>query len=88
MTIVAFVKPEGFLPKCQPCIATTRKLEDLDLEHEVRDATEPDSIALIKDHLGHSQSPVIVIFDGDEIVRHWSGYRPDLLDELAKEAAA
>jgi glutaredoxin-like protein NrdH len=88
MTIVAFVKPKDFIPKCQPCVATVRKLEDLDLEHEQRDATDPDNLALIKDHLGHYEAPVIVVFDGDEIVKHWSGYRPDLIDELAKEVAS
>ena len=38
-----------------------------------------DSLAYVKE-LGHLQAPVVVTADGE----HWSGFRPDLLDQLKK----
>ena len=62
---------------CQQCVATTRKLEKEGLEYEKLDGTTPEAVAHLKS-LGYQQLPVV--FYGGE---HWSGYRPDLIQQIA-----
>lgn len=69
-------------PGCQPCRATTRKLSELGIRHELEDARDPGNLAAIR-FLGHTSAPVVVV--GDE---HWSGYRPDLIKQLAERIGA
>lgn len=59
---------------CQPCKATIRKLDALQVEYEVYSAVE--NIDTLRD-LGYSQAPVVMAGD-----KHWSGYRPEKIGEL------
>ncbi len=73
-------------PSCVQCNATYRRLDAAGLEYPVIDVSEDaEALAKIK-ALGYLQAPV-VITDED----HWSGYRPDKIDEylarLTKDAA-
>lgn len=66
-------------PDCQQCNATYRFLNTLGIDHRIVDLTT-DAVAFdyVKS-LGYQQAPVVVAGD-----KHWSGFRPDLLDELAQ----
>lgn len=68
-------------PACSQCNMTKYKLDKLKLDYEVIDVTEDENaFQHIKD-LGYLQVPVVQIGNDG---RHWSGFRPDLLDELVK----
>jgi len=74
MAVTVYTKPA-----CVQCNATYRALDSRGIEYEILDVTQ-DEIALetVKG-LGYLQAPVVVT-DGD----HWSGFRPDKIDELAQ----
>lgn len=70
-------------PACVQCNATYRALETKGIEFEVVDMSK-DCKALDRVRaLGYMQAPVVVV--GDD---HWSGFRPDKIEELAKSLAA
>ena len=71
-------------PGCQPCKATKRRLDKNHTEYVVADITADDGRHLdyIK-ALGHASAPVVTVQDGDNLVDHWSGYRPTRIDALA-----
>lgn len=72
-------------PRCPQCTATYRKLKALGLPFNSIDVTEDvDALAFIRT-LGYQQAPVVVVCEGEgegegeDIKKHWSGFRPDLL---------
>lgn len=66
-------------PKCPQCTATTRTLDRKGIPYTVVDVTtDADAYALVQE-LGYRQVPVVVI--GND--HHWTGFRPDLIAELA-----
>lgn len=68
-------------PRCPQCVATYRKLNGLGIKHESVDVSE--ALSFIRS-LGYSQAPVVVVKDAKgAIVRHWSGFRPDLIKKEA-----
>ena len=69
-------------PSCVQCNATYRALDSKGIDYEVLDLSE-DPVALehVKS-LGYLQAPVVVTDEG-----HWSGFRPDKIDELAARLA-
>ncbi len=67
-------------PRCQPCRATKRRLTDAGIGFVEEDLTDPGNLAAAK-ALGHTHAPVVVV--GEE---SWSGFRPDLINDLAKRA--
>lgn len=73
MTITVYEKDD-----CTACTNTKRKLDRAGLTYEVADLMEPNNLAAAKS-LGHLSAPVVVA--GNE---HWSGFRPDKIDELVK----
>lgn len=73
-TITLFTKPS-----CVQCNATYRALDAKGIDYDVVDLSE-DPVALERvKSLGYLQAPVVVT-DED----HWSGFRPDKIDELAQ----
>lgn len=70
-------------PGCVQCNATYRALDAKGIEYEVHDVTEDAAALELVKSLGYLQAPVVVT-DAD----HWSGFRPDKIDELAAERAA
>lgn len=70
------------LPNCGACDRTVnflhRHLEgDYDSHVEIVPLAEtPEALTYVKEVLGHTAAPVVVVGDRD-----WSGYRPDLLRE-------
>ena len=74
MTVTVFTKPQ-----CQQCEATKRRLNDRGITFETVDLSEnPETLAQLV-HAGYRQAPVVITPDAS-----WSGYRPDLIDELAE----
>lgn len=68
-------------PRCPQCVATQRKLDGLGVAYESVDASE--ALSFIQG-LGYSQAPVVVVRDGEgAVVRHWSGFRPDMIKREA-----
>ena len=77
MSITVYTKPS-----CVQCTATYRALDSKGIEYEVLDLSQdPAALEQVK-ALGYLQAPV-VITDED----HWSGFRPDKIDELASRLA-
>ena len=77
MAITVYTKPA-----CVQCNATYRALDSKGIEYEVLDLSQdPAALEQVK-ALGYLQAPV-VITDED----HWSGFRPDKIDELASRLA-
>jgi len=69
-------------PSCVQCNATYRALDAKGIEYSVTDVSQDaDALEHVKS-LGYLQAPVVVT-DGD----HWSGFRPDKIDELAARLA-
>ncbi|HUH53756.1 MAG TPA: glutaredoxin-like protein NrdH [Pseudomonadales bacterium] len=77
MTITVYTKPS-----CVQCNATYRALDSKGIEYEILDlSVDETALETVKD-LGYLQAPVVVA-DGD----HWSGFRPDKIEELANRLA-
>ena len=76
-------------PQCVQCTATKRLLEREGIPfHTVNLPDDPDALEYIKE-LGYQQAPVVVLDGGDMVndrdggvIVHWSGFRPDLLNQL------
>ncbi len=77
MTVTVYTKPS-----CVQCTATYRALDSKGVEYEVVDISEDAGALETVKGLGYLQAPV-VITDED----HWSGFRPDKIDELANRLA-
>lgn len=77
MTVTVYTKPS-----CVQCTATYRALDSKGVEYEVVDISEDAAALETVKELGYLQAPV-VITDED----HWSGFRPDKIDELANRLA-
>lgn len=69
-------------PSCVMCVATYRALDAKGIEYEIHDLSQDVHALEQVKALGHMQAPV-VITDQD----HWSGFRPDKIDELAARLA-
>lgn len=68
-------------PNCGQCAATIRKLDLLNVEYVVEDATDPQTVAALKE-LGYMSAPVVCVgMSNDDM---WSGYRPDRIEEIAR----
>ena len=77
MTVTVYTKPS-----CVQCNATYRALDIKGIEYEVLDlSVDENALAQVKE-LGYLQAPVVITDEG-----HWSGFRPDKIDELASRLA-
>lgn len=72
-------------PNCGQCAATIRKLDLLNVEYVVEDATDPQTVAALKE-LGYLAAPVVCVGVSNDDM--WSGYRPDRIEEIAKRIHA
>ena len=77
MSITVYTKPS-----CVQCNATYRALDAKGIEYQITDLSEDASALEQVKALGYMQAPVVVT-DED----HWSGFRPDKIDELAARLA-
>lgn len=68
-------------PNCGQCAATIRKLDLLGVEYVIEDATDPQTVAALKE-LGYMSAPVVCVGVSNDDM--WSGYRPDRIEEIAR----
>ncbi len=68
-------------PSCIRCTMTCRCLRSAGIPFEVVDVT---ALQFVSDELGYSEAPVVIV--AGESPHHWSGFRPDLIAQLAKWA--
>lgn len=69
-------------PSCVKCDWTYKALDAKGITYEVVDLAEDENaLEYVKD-LGYLEAPVVVVDDQD----HWSGFRPDHIDRIAKRA--
>lgn len=68
-------------PDCGQCAATIRKLDLLNVEYVIEDATDPQTVAALKE-LGYMSAPVVCVGVSNDDM--WSGYRPDRIEEIAR----
>ena len=73
MSITVYSKPA-----CVQCTATTRALDAKGITYDVIDLPQDDGAMTHVPALGYRQAPVVVA--GSE---HWSGFRPDMIAQLA-----
>ena len=64
---------------CQPCRATKRAFDRAGVVYDEQPAV--DHVAALKG-LGYTGAPVVVVTDGDDVVDHWSGFRPERIAGL------
>ncbi|RZU61431.1 glutaredoxin-like protein NrdH [Zhihengliuella halotolerans] len=77
MTVTVYTKPA-----CVQCNATYRALDKKGVVYQSVDISQDaDALERVR-ALGYMQAPVVVT-DAD----HWSGFRPDKIEELAASAA-
>lgn len=80
LTITLYSKPG-----CFGCRKTAEKFTTLGVPfQEVDLIATPAALEYVTEELGYSQAPVVVVDDHF----HWSGLRPDLIDEAAVVHAA
>lgn len=78
MTVTVYTKPA-----CVQCNATYRALDKKGITYKSVDiSADPAALEHVLS-LGYQQAPV-VITDAD----HWSGFRPDKIEELAESLSA
>lgn len=65
---------------CMPCMATKRWLTKHDISFNDLDAKQ--HLDLLAGQLGYKTTPVVTITDGEQIINHWSGYRPEKLASI------
>ncbi|WP_163557075.1 glutaredoxin-like protein NrdH [Halomonas sp. NO4] len=65
-------------PACVQCVATYRALERQGIDFRVIDIEADPAGRRAVEELGYRQLPVVIA--GEE---HWSGFRPDRIQELA-----
>lgn len=71
-------------PSCVQCTATFRALDSRGVSYESVDVTgDAEALERVK-ALGYLQAPVVVV-EGDGGMVHWSGFRPDMLNQLEAE---
>lgn len=73
-------------PACPQCTMTYRALDSQGVTYEVVDVTEkPAALEFVTNELGYMAAPVVVVDDEPE--NHWSGFRPDKIQQLTPTAA-
>lgn len=74
-------------PSCIRCTMTCRCLQSAGIPFEVVDVTVDNAaLQFVSDELGYSEAPVVIV--AGEPPHHWSGFRPDLIAQLAVPAPA
>jgi glutaredoxin-like protein NrdH len=70
-------------PSCIRCTMTKRGLEQKGVPYVEIDIRENDNAReYVVGDLGYTEAPVVVVDEHD----HWSGFRPDHIERLAKRA--
>lgn len=74
------------LPNCVQCRMTERKLTEQRISFEKVNLAEDDgAMRMVKEDLGYQEAPVVIVNADPD--RHWSGFQPAEIVELAGEKA-
>lgn len=85
MLITVYSLPASVCVKCRAVEITMRRRG---IEYtKVRVDQEPGAMDFVKS-LGHTEAPVTVITNGDEVVDHWSGFSDEKISALKELVAA
>jgi glutaredoxin-like protein NrdH len=69
---------------CMQCVATKRTLDSKGAKYTTTDLTMDEAALTLAKGLGHMAAPVVLIRDAaNNIVDHWSGFRPEKIAEYA-----
>ncbi|MAM53968.1 glutaredoxin family protein [uncultured Microbacterium sp.] len=72
-------------PDCVRCTLTCSCLRDAGVPFEVVDLTiHTAALTYVRDTLGYAEAPVVVVETTP--ARHWAGFRPDLIAQLASSS--
>ena len=72
-------------PDCVRCTLTCSCLRDAGVPFEVVDLTiHTAAPTYVRDTLGYAEAPVVVVETTP--ARHWAGFRPDLIAQLASSS--
>lgn len=82
MTSVRLYTTGSACPNCERTRQILTRAGIRYVETNLRD--KPDALSYVTDDLGYSEAPVVIV-DGDP-QNHWSGFRPDLIRNLAHHA--
>lgn len=83
MTITLLSKPN-----CVQCKATERKLDGEKLDYTKEDIYDEANLATVQE-LKYMAAPVVLVRDADgAIIKHWAGFNPTAISELASELKA
>lgn len=68
---------------CVQCTASERKLKENEIDFVYEDATTEENLDYIRSLDGsYMRAPIMVVYEDGEPVDHWTGYRPDKIDDL------
>lgn len=68
-------------PACPQCTMTYRALDSQPIEYRVVDVSKVEAaMQYVVEELGYRAAPVVVVDDEPE--NHWSGFRPDKIQQL------
>jgi glutaredoxin-like protein NrdH len=74
-------------PDCMQCTMTCRTLAAEGIRFHVQDLREcAAALAFVTEELGYTQAPVVILDQEPQL--HWSGFRPDLIAQLAQRVSA
>ncbi len=65
-------------PACVQCTATTRAMDARGISYKVVDLTVDGEAFTQVSEMGYRQAPVVIAGES-----HWSGFRPDLIAQIA-----
>lgn len=82
MDITVYTKPA-----CVQCNATYKALDKQGLEYRIVDLSRDEEARDYVMGLGYLQAPVVIVHDAGVPTRHWSGFRPDNIKDVAAQAA-
>lgn len=69
-------------PSCVRCPVVKRAMTKAGIPWKPVDlTTDPEAHAFVTGKLGYQSAPVTVVFEGDRLVDHWDGVRPDRIAE-------
>lgn len=77
MTVTVLTKPA-----CVQCKATYRALDSASVTYDSIDLTQDQEALAQAKELGYLQAPIVLVTEGDTIVDHWSGFRPDKISAI------
>jgi glutaredoxin-like protein NrdH len=74
-------------PNCMQCTMTCRALTAEGISFHIEDLRKSAAaLAFVTQELGYTQAPVVILDQEPQF--HWSGFRPDLIAQLAQRVSA